>query len=208
MTDGVARLHLPNNLKERLGTRSEAFAQHMVERLTALSRVDGTAPSATVINAALAFIDGLDPQNEMEAMAALMLFVTQDAALSLLARTRNATDVVNCELSGNLAAKLMRAGTAQMEALARLRRGGEQSVKVEHVHVYEGGQAIVGNVEQRGGGQRNIAGQCHAPCSTAMGVTPLLGVDEAGHVVPVAGNGKREVSDARRHKSRRPQGQS
>jgi hypothetical protein len=29
---------------------------------------------------------------------------------------------------------------------AKLRRGGEQKVTVEHVHVYPGGQAIVGSV--------------------------------------------------------------
>jgi hypothetical protein len=37
-----------------------------------------------------------------------------------------------------------------VEALAKLRRGGEQTVRVEHVHVHEGGQAIVGNVMSRG----------------------------------------------------------
>jgi hypothetical protein len=34
----------------------------------------------------------------------------------------------------------------QTEALAKLKRGGEQTVRVEHVHVYPGGQAIVGAV--------------------------------------------------------------
>ena len=32
----------------------------------------------------------------------------------------------------------------QMEVLAKVKRGGEQTVRVEHVHVYSGGQAIVG----------------------------------------------------------------
>ncbi len=34
----------------------------------------------------------------------------------------------------------------QVEALRRLRQGGSQVVRVEHVHVNEGGQAIAGNV--------------------------------------------------------------
>ena len=38
----------------------------------------------------------------------------------------------------------------QVEALAKLRRGGEQTVRVEHVHVYPGGQAVVGNVTHHG----------------------------------------------------------
>jgi hypothetical protein len=32
-----------------------------------------------------------------------------------------------------------------------VRRKGEQTVRVEHVHVYPGGQAIVGNVNHPGG---------------------------------------------------------
>ena len=43
-----------------------------------------------------------------------------------------------------MAVKLMRTYTAQIEALAKLQRGGEQVVKVVHVH--PGGQAVVGNV--------------------------------------------------------------
>ncbi len=55
---------------------------------------------------------------------------------------------------GSLATKLLRTYTAQIDALARLRRGGEQRVIVQHVYVNEGGQAIVGNVNQPGGAQK------------------------------------------------------
>jgi hypothetical protein len=40
----------------------------------------------------------------------------------------------------------------QMEALKRYRTGGEQKVTVQHVSVNEGGQAIVGNVNQAASG--------------------------------------------------------
>jgi hypothetical protein len=39
-----------------------------------------------------------------------------------------------------------------MEALKRYRTGGEQKVTVHHVSVDEGGQAIVGNVNQAASG--------------------------------------------------------
>ena len=42
-------------------------------------------------------------------------------------------------------ARLLRAYATQVEALRRLRHGGSQNVRVEHVYVNEGGQAI-GNV--------------------------------------------------------------
>jgi hypothetical protein len=45
--------------------------------------------------------------------------------------------------------KLARTFAAQVEALKRYRTGGGQTVRVEHVTIHEGGQAIVGNVSQR-----------------------------------------------------------
>lgn len=39
------------------------------------------------------------------------------------------------------AAKLTRANAAQVEALAKHRNKGQQKITIEHVHVYQGGQA-------------------------------------------------------------------
>jgi hypothetical protein len=48
--------------------------------------------------------------------------------------------------------KLSRSFAALLEALNRHRGKGQQKVTVEHVHVNKGGQAIVGNVTNAGGG--------------------------------------------------------
>jgi hypothetical protein len=48
--------------------------------------------------------------------------------------------------------KLSRNFVALLEALNRHRGKGQQKVTVEHVHVHQGGQAIVGHVENQGGG--------------------------------------------------------
>jgi hypothetical protein len=50
------------------------------------------------------------------------------------------------------AARLLRAYSAQVETLRRLRQGGDQYVRVEHVHVNDGGQAVIGNVKTTGSG--------------------------------------------------------
>jgi hypothetical protein len=42
----------------------------------------------------------------------------------------------------------------QMETFKRYRTGGQQKVRVEHVTVNAGGQAIVGAVEPGGGGRK------------------------------------------------------
>jgi hypothetical protein len=51
----------------------------------------------------------------------------------------------------NQANKLSRTYATLLEALNRHRGKGQQKVTVEHVHVHEGGQAIVGNVTPGGG---------------------------------------------------------
>jgi hypothetical protein len=51
---------------------------------------------------------------------------------------------------GNISAKLLRAFTGQVEALAKLRRPAVQVVRVERVNVADGGQAIVGAIGNTG----------------------------------------------------------
>jgi len=50
---------------------------------------------------------------------------------------------------GSTAARLMKVFTMQAEVLRRLHNGSQQYVRVEHVHVNDGGQALIGNVTKR-----------------------------------------------------------
>mgnify|MGYP000341791881 CR=1 FL=1 len=52
--------------------------------------------------------------------------------------------------------ELAHTSTTQLEDLKRYRTGEQQKMTVEHVHVHEGGQAIVGNVAHNppGGSQK------------------------------------------------------
>jgi len=195
---------------DAFGTRSPDFASYMVRRLTQASRpFDDQIADPTTLNAALAFVDGLEPENEMEAMSAATLFATNDLLLSMLLRAKQADTAPMLELTAGIAAKLIRASTGQIEALAKLRRGGEQTVKVEHVHVHSGGQAIVGNVGHGGGGAANLPYQSLEPSREIENFTPLLGVDPAGDVVPMPRDARTEaVQDTRRRKPRSAKGQS
>jgi hypothetical protein len=115
------------------------------------------------LNAALAAVLSVEPKNETEAMLAVQMYGTHELAMEMLARGKHAETYEALENYGNLATKLLRTCTAQVEALNKLRRGGEQTVRVEHVHVYPGGQAIVGPVThlQGGGGVQENFGQPH-----------------------------------------------
>jgi hypothetical protein len=74
---------------------------------------------------------------------------THAAAMSVLARFAGGGGTERRVVAlGSAAARLSRAYSAQVEVFRRLRHGGQQLVRVEHVHINEGGQN-----QRRGGNQ-------------------------------------------------------
>jgi len=177
---------------DAFGTASPEFAQHSVGRVAAVMRNRGEKlPDSTALNAGLASVSGIAPENEVEAMLAVQMVGTHEVAMEMLTRAKLADTTDQLERYGSLATKLLRTYTTQIEALSKLRRGGAQKVTVEHVHVYEGGQAIVGNVTQGGGGRLENGHQAHAPIepralAVALG-DEVLCPDQIRDAVPVAG---------------------
>jgi hypothetical protein len=87
-------------------------------------------------------LDARPNQNEREGPVEPLLFEGGRSAGCTLAQQDSAERTYN---------KLARTFASQVEALKRYRSAGEQTVRVEHVTVNEGGQAIVGNVAQGAG---------------------------------------------------------
>ena len=142
-------------LLDAFGTDSPDFANQAMGRIGVIMRPKGSAlPTQTGFNAALAAIDGIRPADEIEAMLAVQMAATHETAMEMLTRAKQADLMPTLQECGSLAVKLFRTYTAQVEALVRLRRGGEQRVIVQHVNVNEGGQAIVGAVNQPGGSEK------------------------------------------------------
>jgi hypothetical protein len=85
----------------------------------------------------------------IEAALAVPMACTHTAAMAVLAKMDVAfASEKRIAAFGSAAAQLMRAYATQVEVLRRLRHGGQQVVRVEHVHVNEGGQAVIGNVKK------------------------------------------------------------
>ncbi len=104
-------------------------------------------------NAALTLLAGIQPRNEVEGMLSVQMVGCHNLAMAMLRRATKTERVQFLAVYANLASKLLRTFTAQTEALARLRgQTGQQVVRVEHVTVEAGGQAIVGAVTTRGRG--------------------------------------------------------
>ncbi len=178
-------------LDEAFGTTSVSLAARSLDQLGNSLRSFQQPQTASDLNVGLAVVDGLKPENEIEAMLAIQMAVTHDAAIAMLARAKHDSLFERASGYGNLAAKLLRTFTAQAEALARLRRGGAQKVTVEHVHVHAGGQAIVGAVEAGGGVVPDNQRQPHAKPLTHASQPALWSADPEREPVPVAGDAER-----------------
>src|SRR5215471_256712 len=142
-------------------TASNAFAIQQVSWLNAGVDAQGEN-SAQRLNSALAAVHAVAAKDEVEAMLAVQMAATHVAAMKCLRQLQNSQQIPQFEAHRNMANKLLRTFAVQMEALTKLRRGGEQTVRVEHVHVHAGGQAVVGNVntplgQAGGGGQVQIS---------------------------------------------------
>jgi hypothetical protein len=209
-------------LADAFGTRSLQFVHSMLRSLgnaTADHSLNldfsPASPDQTAFNAALAVIDGVRPKDEIEAMLAAHMAVTNIVLLELVARTRGAVaghryegnGIKRLDVLGNLTTKFMRTYTMQVEALTRKRRKGEQKIWVKHVHVYAGGQAIVGNVSHRGGrgtaknAQRAYERAQEKPTTRAISDSPAVrSADQEREALPVTSDKKGPLSIARRRK--------
>jgi hypothetical protein len=139
--------------------------------------------------ASLSFLAGVEPKDELESMLAAQLLASHNAAIECYRRAMISEQTFEGRKENlNQANKLSRTHATLLEALNRHRGKGQQKVTVEHVHVHNGGQAIVGNVE--GGGMRTkTENQPHA-LGYAPGET-LRSENTEREAVPVAGNAER-----------------
>jgi hypothetical protein len=149
---------------QAMGSASSEFSEAMLMQLARLARRPDQSLDETRLNAMLAVLDAAQPESEVEAMLVLQMAAAHELAIDLAARARSADTAPALEALGGLSVRYMRTFALQAEALGKLRRGGEQRVKVEHVHVHPGGQAIVGDVHSHigGGAAEKTADQPHA----------------------------------------------
>ena len=109
---------------------------------------DKVVPAA---NAAMAILAGIKPQNEIEALLAVQMVSVHNLGSECIKRAMSdGQSPEERQANVRYATKMTRTFIAQMAALKNYRQGGQQKMTVEHVHVNEGGQAIVGPVNQGG----------------------------------------------------------
>ena len=104
------------------------------------------------LNATTPLLVAIAPRDELEGMLAVQMVGIHNLAMEMMGRTVNTDQTVNGVSNNvNQVAKLTRTFIAQMDALNKHRGKGQQKMTVEHVHVNEGGQAVIGNIDKGGG---------------------------------------------------------
>ena len=150
--DGVPQIHAHFRLMEALGTTDPDFLDGILPQLLNAGSRGGKSDERG-LNFLLSVIKGVKPRDQVEALLAAQMAVVHAATMTLafrLGRTETIPQQDSAERAFN---KLARTFAAQVEALKRYRSRGDQTVRVEHVTVNEGGQAIVGNVNHGGRGR-------------------------------------------------------
>ena len=163
--DGVKRVRMilpgePYNdecLAELFGTESVETNHFMTEILSVLKR-DSIEKQVAQTRAMLPVLRAIAPKDELEGLLAVQMISIHNASMKLMRQFMGGNaSPEHMNLNINQIAKLNRVFIAQMDALNKNRGKGHQKVEVRHIHVNEGGQAIVGNVEQgdRGHDKKN-----------------------------------------------------
>jgi hypothetical protein len=138
-------------LMKALGTTESDFIDGLLAQL-ANAATKGRAVDDRGLNFMLAVVKGIEPRDQVEAMLAAQMAAVHNATMTFARRLAHVDNIPQQDSAERAFNKLARTFAAQVEALKRYRTGGEQTVRVEHVTVNEGGQAIVGNVTHGGRG--------------------------------------------------------
>jgi len=137
-------------LSEAVGSVSDDFRTLLLEQIEKLLPSD--TKSELFMNAAMALLHGLQPQDEMEGLLGVQLFSLHILVMQMMQRAAINGDPKWLDADINRLDKLLRAFRETLSALQRYKgKGSNQQVRVEHVHVHQGGQAVVGAVSQGGG---------------------------------------------------------
>jgi len=121
---------------------------------TILTQVSGTfhgKDNEGIANFTAALMHGLKPKDETESLLIAQMAGTHNLIMEYMKRAvvpGQYLEAANDYTSR--AYKLMNVFLKQIETLEKLRgKTSQQKVIVEHVHIHEGGQAVVGHIESR-----------------------------------------------------------
>jgi hypothetical protein len=143
---------------------------------------------------------GIAPRDELEGMIAAQLVACHNASMECYRRAMIGEQTFEGRRENlNQANKLSRTYATLLESLNRHRGKGQQKVTVEHVHVHEGGQAVVGIVDTPGrGSQRKSEDQCDAKQIAYAPQPTMRSANTERQPLSVTSDAERPLPNARR----------
>ena len=180
------------SLLKAVGSTDSDFLEGLKKQLVNAGS-HGSAADEDGINFLLSVVKGIEPRDQIEAMLGAQMAAVHMATMTFARRLAHVDNIPQQDSAQNAFNKLSRTFAAQVEALKRYRSGGEQKMTVQHVHVAEGGQAIVGNVTAPAegvGARKKSEDQPHAQLTYAPGVEMPRQVEAERATVPSAGRSR------------------
>jgi len=130
------------------GTPSLDVARMVIEQSVETIPKSNVHDLGSRLEAVCKSLEGLNPQTTLEGLLCAQMIGTHNLAMEFMRRSLHPQQTVETfTAQTDRAVRLMRMFVEQADALQKLRgKAGQQTVTVEHVHVHQGGQAIVGAV--------------------------------------------------------------
>lgn len=191
-------------LRDVTGTRSEDWMNGVIRDLINSAGGKSDPASHRTGGEGLAFLNGLQPGNEIEAALGAQMFAVHRATMKAAQRLGAADDLTRLQVHANVMTKAARTFTSQVEALAKLRSGGKQQVEVRYIYVdARGGQNVIGS-SIGGGGGAECAGQPRVPGVAPPHGLPMWSEDPPGDLLPATSDeGPQALQEAWREESGR-----
>lgn len=134
-------------LRDLFGTGDTRLASAMLHHLIFAAGTTDTGQAEADRDFLLSVVEDFAPRDAVERLLITQMAATHVALMRAAKLQADAKYAESLDVYSNSYNRLARTFTAQAEQLRRHRTGGQSKVIVEHVTVNEGGQAIVGNVE-------------------------------------------------------------
>jgi hypothetical protein len=133
------------------GLKDGKFAFQILSQAANLQCSSSSEKAVDNFGTALGILSEIGPSGALEMLLAVQMMGVHQAALKFLTNaTAEDQTAEGRDLNLLRATRLMRLFLEQLEAMQKLKgKAGQQKVTVEHVHVHQGGQAIVGAVSTR-----------------------------------------------------------
>lgn len=151
---------IPSTPQEHFNTLNKLTATHDIllhadiVSSAVILQSDGAQQMERSINIVNQVLADYEPKDSLEAKLCLQAHILYTKGMSYLRRAEQTDLLAHSEFYMKSAMKLLRLHNETVEALGKHRRGGTQKVVVQHVHINDGGKAVVGGVFEGGGGKQ------------------------------------------------------